>query len=509
MKIVLFFLLLNIIYCVNIDEYYRKQFTNETRDPHLILTNKTKESKIPLILMTENIPRNATLLKIDKNQLLISCSNFPYDELIFQYINQYFSQKKITSSFYSELVNLIVKILFYKYAPLETIKKEFIPMDITTKEEYEYELDSNLREYIDVIYAQLNSSKYNFDYSKLVNKDFLERYKLGDNFIADEVYDYIIDAIKLNKNEKLVNLLKSFLFDKREEFIKLFFYINSNGFSLSYPHYEEFYLGKNDTNYIKSNYICVYISPITDMLDTKVNLRNKGFTFSSYPILNNSLLVYTRSAIQKKETNGILTKFFSVSNDNLFYQYNYEFDEYKKYNLKKYLYSKELEVIVPKKYIEGPENKKVTTCQLLNICRGLMPVPNDNTLLKMSNFIGTTNENPHLMSFGRLLFLDEKELLNEENKEKFQIFIKSFSTGTKISDENELLAYLFYYDQLNREIVNYKDFFSDIKNKEKDIEENKNIFRLIELNLKVVLMNYNFILDKMENLLTHEIIDNI
>ena len=335
-------------------------------------------------------------------------------------------------------------------------------MDITTKEEYEYELNSNLREYIDVIYAQLNSSKYNFDYSKLINKDFLERYKLGDNFIADEVYDYIIDAIKLNKNEKLVNLLKSFLFDKREEFIKLFFYINSNGFSLSYPHYEEFYLGKNDTNYMKSNYICVYISPITDMLDTKVNLRNKGFTFSSYPILNNSLLVYTRSAIQKKETNGILTKFFSVSNDNLFYQYNYEFDEYKKYNLKKYLYSKELEVIVPKKYIEGQENKKVTTCQLLNICRGLMPVPNDNTLLKMSNFIGTTNENPHLMSFGRLLFLDEKELLNEENKEKFQIFIKSFSTGTKISDENELLAYLFYYDQLNREIVNYKDFFSDI-----------------------------------------------
>ena len=101
MKVLFFFFLLNIIIVSSLDinKYYRKQFTNETGDPHLKLTNGTSPSEIPLITFTENIPRNATLLKIDKNQLLISCSQFPYDELLFQYINQYFTHKKMASSF--------------------------------------------------------------------------------------------------------------------------------------------------------------------------------------------------------------------------------------------------------------------------------------------------------------------------------------------------------------------------------------------------------------------------
>ena len=124
----------------------------------------------------------------------------------------------------------------------------------------------------------------------------------------------------------------------------------------------------------------------------------------------------------------------------------------------------------------------------------------------MTQFIGDSTENPLLVSFGRLLFLDE-ELLNENNKEKFQFFLRSFAKGTKINEENEILAYLFYYQQLNREINNYKDFFNDIINKEKEIEENKDLFRLIELNFDIVLKNYNFILDKLENMLTKQIMD--
>ena len=94
MPIVIFFLLLNIIFCVNIDKYYRNQFTNDTRDPHLKLSKKSNKTDIPYILSSQNIPRNATLLTINKTQMLISCSKFPYDEVLHQYINQYLERKR-------------------------------------------------------------------------------------------------------------------------------------------------------------------------------------------------------------------------------------------------------------------------------------------------------------------------------------------------------------------------------------------------------------------------------
>ena len=201
MKIIWFFLLLNLYFSFNLDEYYRKQFTNETGDPHLKLTNKTNKSELPLIKMTDNIPRNSTLLKLDKDKLLISCSKFPYDELLFQYINQYLSRKKITSSYYSELFNLIVKILYFKDAPLQEIKEEFQLLNFSKKTEYQYELNKYQMDYIDAIYSQLNFPKYNSNLK--YNKEMIEKYKLEDNLIASEVNDYILEAIKKIKMKKL------------------------------------------------------------------------------------------------------------------------------------------------------------------------------------------------------------------------------------------------------------------------------------------------------------------
>ena len=506
MNKIIFSFLLTTIFSLNIDKYYRKQFTKDTADPHLKLSNKTSENSIPFIKFTENIPRNATLLKVDKNQTLISCSKFPYHELLSQYINQFFQKKLISSSFYSEVFILVLKILYYKYAPLKEIKNEFKNMNLNITDEFEYELNSHLMEYINVIYSQLNSNKYNFNFSKY-NKDFIKRYNLEDNFIPNDIFDYIMERIELNKNKKVMNYIKSFLLNKKEEFIKLFNYINANGFSLAYPQYQEIYLGiKNITDYLKSTSICIYISPITDMLDTKVNIKNKNFAFNAYPVFNQSILLYTISPINIKDNNATLTKFFTVSNENLFFQYNYLFNEFKEFHPNKYIYSKSIDIIVPRKLLDGKGNKKVSTCHFMNICRGL--ITNDKDTYKMSNFISISSENPHLINFGRLLFMDEN-LLDENNKEKFQLFIRSFSKGTKINDENEFLSHLFYYEQLNREIGNYKDYFDDIKNKQKDIEENKDLFRLIELNLEVVLMNYNLILDKLENMLTRQIMDNI
>ncbi len=508
MKVLFFFFLLNIIIVSSLDinKYYRKQFTNETGDPHLKLTNGTSPSEIPLITFTENIPRNATLLKIDKNQLLISCSQFPYDELLFQYINQYFTHKKMASSFYIELFNLIVKVLYYKYAPLKEIKKEFKSYNESITKDLEFKINDYLKKYIDVIYSQLNSSKY-YNYFNKVNKDFVKKYKLQENYIANEVYDYIIEESKKNKNKKVLGFIKSFLYDKKDEFIKLFNYINANGFSAPFPQYEYFYAGRtNTTNFRNEKFICVYISPITDMLDTKVNLKNTVYSFSAYPIFNKSLLLYTRSPINVKDNKGLLTKYFTATIENFYFQYNYLFDEYKKFELNKYTYSKQIDIIIPKKILEGEDNKKISACQIMNLCKGL--TTNDDSTYKMNYFISSTSENPHLMNFGRLLFIDEA-MLNQDDKETFRLFIKTFSGGAKINDQNEYLAHLFYYQQLNREIGNYKDFFNDVKNKQKEIEENKDLFRIIELNLRVVLMNYIFVLDKMEKILNQQIINNI
>lgn len=507
MKKIFFFFLLT--FCLNIDiyNYYQRQFTTAPLKFPVNLTNKTSPNEMPKIQFYKDIPNNSSILNISKEQIIISCSKFPYDEMLYQYINQYLSVKRISSAFYSELFNLIVKILYYKYAPLDSIKNDFINM--TEAAELEFELGKEKMEYIDIIYSRLNDSKYNFDTEKF-DKDMIKKYQLEGGIMASDLYDYIIDLIKNNKNEKILNNLKSFLFDKKSEFIKLFNYLNSNAISISYPHFEEFYYGiKNMSDYMKANYLCVFISPILDLLDTKVNIKDKGFTFFAYPQLNSSLLLYTNNNIKVKETNGILTKYFSISNENLFFQHNYAFEEYKKYNFNKYIYTKPIEILFDKKLLDGKQKKKLSVCQMLQICRGL--IPNDKNSYKMSNLISSSALNEHLITFGRLLFIDE-ERLNENDQKKFNLILRSFAYGSKISDDNEFLSRLFYLEQLSKGTTHYKELFSDVIKKEKDIKEKKednDLFKLIEMNFRCVLNNYNFLLDSMEVILNREILDII
>ena len=504
----IFFLFL-LTFCLNIDiyDYYQRQFTTAPLKIPVNLTNKTSPNEMPKIQFYKDIPNNSSILNISKEQIIISCSKFPYDEMLYQYINQYLSVKRISSAFYSELFNLIVKILYYKYAPLDSIKNDFINM--TEAAELEFELGKEKMEYIDIIYSRLNDSKYNFDTEKF-DKDMIKKYQLEGGIMASDLYDYIIDLIKNNKNEKILNNLKSFLFDKKSEFIKLFNYLNSNAISISYPHFEEFYYGiKNMSDYMKANYLCVFISPILDLLDTKVNIKDKGFTFFAYPQLNSSLLLYTNNNIKVKETNGILTKYFSISNENLFFQHNYAFEEYKKYNFNKYIYTKPIEILFDKKLLDGKQKKKLSVCQMLQICRGL--IPNDKNSYKMSNLISSSALNEHLITFGRLLFIDE-ERLNENDQKKFNLILRSFAYGSKISDDNEFLSRLFYLEQLSKGTTHYKELFSDVIKKEKDINEKKednDLFKLIEMNFRCVLNNYNFLLDSMEVILNREILDII
>ena len=503
------FLLFLLSFCLNIDiyDYYQRQFTTAPLKIPVNLTNKTSPNEMPKIQFYKDIPNNSSILNISKEQIIISCSKFPYDEMLYQYINQYLSVKRISSAFYSELFNLIVKILYYKYAPLDSIKNDFINM--TEAAELEFELSKEKMEYIDIIYSRLNDSKYNLDTEKF-DKDMIKKYQLEGGIMASDLYDYIIDLIKNNKNEKILNNLKSFLFDKKSEFIKLFNYLNSNAISISYPHFEEFYYGiKNMSDYMKANYLCVFISPILDLLDTKVNIKDKGFTFFAYPQLNSSLLLYTNNNIKVKETNGILTKYFSISNENLFFQHNYAFDEYKKYNFNKYIYTKPIEILFDKKLLDGKQKKKLSVCQMLQICRGL--IPNDKNSYKMSNLISSSALNEHLITFGRLLFIDE-ERLNENDQKKFNLILRSFAYGSKISDDNEFLSRLFYLEQLSKGTTHYKELFADVIKKEKDIKEKKednDLFKLIEMNFRCVLNNYNFLLDSMEVILNREILDII
>ena len=503
------FLLFLLSFCLNIDiyDYYQRQFTTAPLKIPVNLTNKTSPNEMPKIQFYKDIPNNSSILNISKEQIIISCSKFPYDEMLYQYINQYLSVKRISSAFYSELFNLIVKILYYKYAPLDSIKNDFINM--TEAAELEFELSKEKMEYIDIIYSRLNDSKYNFDTEKF-DKDLIKKYQLEGGIMASDLYDYIIDLIKNNKNEKILNNLKSFLFDKKSEFIKLFNYLNSNAISISYPHFEEFYYGiKNMSDYMKANYLCVFISPILDLLDTKVNIKDKGFTFFAYPQLNSSLLLYTNNNIKVKETNGILTKYFSISNENLFFQHNYAFEEYKKYNFNKYIYTKPIEILFDKKLLDGKQKKKLSVCQMLQICRGL--IPNDKNSYKMSNLISSSALNEHLITFGRLLFIDE-ERLNENDQKKFNLILRSFAYGSKISDDNEFLSRLFYLEQLSKGTTHYKELFADVIKKEKDIKEKKednDLFKLIEMNFRCVLNNYNFLLDSMEVILNREILDII
>ena len=187
MRKIFFFFLLTFCLNLDIDEYYRKQFTNAPLKIPVNLTNKTSSSEIPKIKFYKDIPNNSSILNISKEQIIISCSKFPYDEMLYQYINQYLSMKRISSSFYSELFNLLVKILYYKYAPLESIKNDFI--NLTEGEEFEYQLSKEKMEYIDIIYSRLNDSKFNFDTEKF-DKEIIDMLK------SHDIPDWYINSCK-------------------------------------------------------------------------------------------------------------------------------------------------------------------------------------------------------------------------------------------------------------------------------------------------------------------------
>lgn len=504
MNILLLFFLLNIVSTININDYYRQQFTKGTGDSHLKLNNETSPSEVPLITFNETVPDNSTLLKLNKNKLLISCSQFPYYDLIFQYINDYFIQKKMKSPFFVELFCLVSKILYYKYAPLDKFEKEFRTYNET--EDFEYRLNDYLSKYVDVIYSQLDSNKYNPAFNKF-NKDIMKKYKIEEEHLASDVYDHIFVAIEENTMKKLKDVIKSFLLGKKDEFIKLFNYVNTNGFSVAYSQFVEFYLGnKTTTNFRGPNFMCVYLSPITDMIDTKINYKSKVYPFTAYPVFNSSILLYTRTPLNPKDNKGLLTKYFTTPIEDLYFQYNYLFDDFRTKNFNKYIYSKHIDVLIPKKIMNGKDDKKINTCKVLSICKYIEEV--DDSTYKLLFFVSSVSENPQLINFGRFLFMDET-LLNDENTEAFKLFLETFSSRAKVDDENEYLSYLFYYQQINREMGNYKDFFNDIKNKPKEVEENKDLYSIIELNMRVVLMNYNFLLDKMEKLMMQQIIDNL
>ena len=255
--------------------------------------------------------------------------------------------------------------------------------------------------------------------------------------------------------------------------------------------------------------MCVFISPVLDLLDTQVNIKDRTFSFYTYPELNSSLLLHSTLPINYKETNGILTKYFSISNENLFFQYNYLFNNYKKYNFKKYQYSKPIEILFEKNLLDGKTKKKLSLCQMLNICRSLMPNDKDN--YKMINMISYSALNEHLITFGRLLFTNE-DLFDEKDPQKMNLILRSFAYGSKINPENEYLSHLFYLEQLSSSTEYYQEFFDDVIKKENDIREKKEykeLFTLLEMNFKVVLKNYNLVLDAMDRILTRDIVDSI
>ena len=168
-----------------------------------------------------------------------------------------------------------------------------------------------------------------------------------------------------------------------------------------------------------------------------------------------------------------------------------------------------MEILFNKQLLDGKMKKKLSACQMLQICRGLMP--NDKTSYKMTNLISASSINEHLITFGRLLFIDE-EKLNEKDQNTFNLILRSFAYGSKISDDNEYLSHLFYLEQLSRGTEYFKEIFNDLIKKEKDIKEkkeDKDLFKLIEMNYRCILNNYNFLLDSMETILNREILDSI
>ena len=488
---------INKTYTDNITSYYKKIFNSTSKDRNLQLKINTT-TNLPYIFTPIDLKGNTTLFKIKINRILTSCIEYPYKEHLTFVLQNFFKGNSMNSDIYTQAFSLVIQILYFKYADKKFFKEYFN----NTAQNYTFELNDDLNEYVDYIFEIINNDEsfvgkenYNHtseNYNKLINK-----YELFDfvKEVTHGVYEYLIATIKnVDKNSK-ENIL-TFLGNKKTEFIRLFYFINKHTNPLTYDTFKKVFFNDSNSNntnqddYDNEKKRCLYLTPITDILDLEFNKIESSYSLYSFP-LNNSLLYYSKDSIQ----NGEIKKNLIITSANGFFDYG-----------KKYVFNTDAkllnyDIIFKRSLIDNNtyNNFLVRAAKMTGYLDNIY-IHNDD-YYKTEIILSNKNLNSKIFVLGRLLYFNEKI----EEKKKQEFYMINLVRQFVISNENEINADCFYYSCLNKYLNVTSKIFDDLKDYDKYNEEEKDLLDLVYMNYEILYYNYVELFNKMENDIENEI----
>ena len=463
---------INKTYTDNITSYYKKIFNSTSKDRNLQLKINTT-TNLPYIFTPIDLKANTTLFKIKINRILTSCIEYPYKEHLTFALQNFFKGNSMNSDIYTQAFSLVIQILYFKYADKKFFKEYFN----NTAQNYTFELNDDLNEYVDYIF-------------EIINND--------ESFVGKENYNHTSENYNklknVDKNSK-ENVL-TFKKNKKTEFIRLFYFINKHTNPLTYDTFKKVFLNESNSNntnnddYNNEKRRCLYLTPITDILDLEFNKIDSAYSLFSFP-LNNSLLYYSKDSIQK----GEVKKNLIITSTNGFFDYG------KKYVLNTDAKLLNYDIIFKRSLIDNNTyNDFLVRAAKMTGYLDNIYIHNDE-YYKTEIILSNKNLNSKIFVLGRLLYFNEKI----EEKKKQEFYMINLVRQYVIGNENEIDADLFYYSCLNKYFVVISKIFDDLKDYDKYNEEEKDLLDLVYMHYEILYFNYVELFNKMENDIENEI----
>ena len=473
----LFILNIHYTFCSDKESsFFTKQFSSFAKDKRLTINT----SSFPYqVLTSKDIPANATLFKISPSQMFSSCSSFPYKEEISSLIISYLKQQRIVrGETYHEALILIFQLFYFQFNNIEQTKQLF-KENITN---FRYEINQTLQDYIHSI-SEVSKQLAYFDMQTNPSK---QKYlnKLGithRNYeIVSTVYDYVVEGLKNNTNENNNNeIILSFVDNKKDLFIRMFYYIYERAIPISGNVFEKVF---NISESITPNThgYCIMLSPVTDLLVTKVNKDKHYYNFDTYAYTdikkNNRtyVLFYTKLNINE----GPIVRYSLLTNEDAFLDLNITSKDLD-FNSRQIKVEINRDVFTENK----KENKHLQICQMTRNCGDIRFV--DGTVFAEFSLI-EDKLNPRMVNIGRFVNLKDDEIKD------VNLISSTFVNEGVVNYENEMKAIVWVINAMGKDFGLFDKLFNS--NNEERFDD---VWDLAYINYNINLKNYEMGLEQM------------
>jgi hypothetical protein len=298
--------------------------------------------------------------------------------------------------------------------------------------------------------------------------------------IVSTVYDYVIEGLKNNTNENNNNeIILSFVDNKKDLFIRLFYYIYERAIPISGNVFEKVF---NTSELITPNThgYCVMLSPVTDLLITKVNKDKHYYNFDTFAYTdikkNNRtyVLFYTKLNINE----GPIVRYSLLTNEDAFLDLNITSKDLD-FNSRQIKVNINRDIFTDNK----KENKHLQICQMTHNCGDIRFV--DGTVFAEFSLI-EDKLNPRMVNVGRFVNLKDDEIKD------VNLIASTFVNEGVVNYENEMKAIVWVINAMGKDFGLFDKLFNG--NNEERFDD---VWDLGYINYNINLKNYEMALEQM------------